>query len=133
MRWKSCAIGGRKLSSLSTRVTKHIDANKSATGAHSYRCKSQAPRGPSLAIVTTSTGPLDNSRKFFHGIRQQFSGTTNGAIIERQFHRNELEAPSREGTCRRVNAGLGQRLASLKLSSSFVFSFAELGVYRRAF
>ena len=49
----------------------------------------------SLAIVAVAR--LDNLRKFFHEIGQEFSGTTNGAIIERQFHRNELKAPSREG------------------------------------
>lgn len=40
---------------------------------------------------------LDNSLSFFfiQGIEQQFSGTTNGTVIEQQFHRNELKAPLR--------------------------------------
>lgn len=49
------------------------------------------------------TGDYDDNvlrwfaKVFSGGVARQFSGATNGAVIERQFHRNELKAPSREG------------------------------------
>lgn len=58
---------------------------------------------------------LDNTAKFFRGIGHRFSDATNGTVIGRQFHRNELKAS--RARVPRKRGPIGKH--SLKLSANF--------------
>jgi hypothetical protein len=89
-----------------------------------------------LAIMAITC--FDNSPKFFPGgARQQFSDATNGAVIERQFHRNELKAWGCRATTslkealarwnfRRVSPTLSQKLNLESVPRSILKSFSSI-------